>query len=77
MQFILTPAGRAEMIAADNTGTAKVTISHIGVSASPDGLVGGQLAGEIKRLTTFAGSAVANVMVDGPITIPLMKRFGY
>ena len=26
---------------------------------------------------TVSGSAVANVMVDGPITIPLMKRVGY
>src|SRR5690606_17923201 len=26
---------------------------------------------------TVSGSAVANVMVDGPITIPLMKRSGF
>ena len=26
---------------------------------------------------TISGSAVANVMVDGPITIPLMKRSGF
>src|SRR4029079_2107432 len=26
---------------------------------------------------TISGSAVANVMVDGPITIPLMKRTGF
>ena len=26
---------------------------------------------------TVSGSAVANVMVDGPITIPLMKRTGF
>lgn len=58
-QFTLTPAGIAEMIAADHTGTDRVQISHIGVSASPDGLVGGKLVGEIKRLTTFAGKVVA------------------
>ena len=28
-------------------------------------------------LGTISGSAVANVMVDGPITIPLMKRSGF
>ena len=38
----------------------------------------GKVAVVSRRLFgTVSGSAVANVMVDGPITIPLMKRTGF
>ncbi len=33
--------------------------------------------GELRLFGTISGSAVANVMVDGPITLPLMKRSGF
>jgi hypothetical protein len=58
--FILTPLGRARLINPENTGTSGLRISHIGVSASAAGVVGGVLQGEIKRLTTFSGAVVAD-----------------
>ncbi len=58
--FILTPLGRARLIDPENTGTSGLRISHIGVSSSAAGVVGGVLQGEIKRLTTFAGQVVAD-----------------
>lgn len=60
LPFILTPTGRARLINPENTGTSGLTVSHIGVSASDAGVVGGVLQGEIKRLDTFAGQVVAN-----------------
>ncbi|RPE74627.1 hypothetical protein [Vulcaniibacterium tengchongense] len=56
----ITPEGRAALVNADNTGTAPVRVSAIGITASDVGVVGGELVGEIKRLVTFAGSAVAD-----------------
>ena len=44
----------------------------------PPGRRAGQGGGGLVELFgTVSGSAVANVMVDGPITIPLMKRTGF
>ncbi|WP_454261482.1 hypothetical protein [Pseudoxanthomonas mexicana] len=60
LPFILTPTGRARLINPENTGTSGLTISHVGVSASDAGVVGGVLQGEIKRLDTFAGQVVAD-----------------
>jgi hypothetical protein len=60
LPLYLTPAGRAALVDAANTGTSGLLISHIGVSASGTGVVGGALQGEIKRLTTFAGQVVAD-----------------
>ena len=60
LPFILTPTGRARLINPENTGTSGLTISHIGVSASDAGVIGGVLQGEIKRLDTFAGQVVAD-----------------
>ena len=51
-QFILTPAGRAAMINAENTGTNAVLIHRIGLSDSAAGIVGGALAGERKRVAS-------------------------
>lgn len=55
----VTPAGLAALINAENTGTAPVRIAQIGVTSSAAGLVAGALAGELKRLVTFAGAVVA------------------
>lgn len=60
LPFILTSTGRARLINPENTGTSGLTISHIGLSASDAGVVGGVLQGEIKRLNTFAGQVVAD-----------------
>src|SRR5207245_9774503 len=50
-------------------------------STSPPGLTtagpGKVATGPSALFGTVSGSAVANVMVDGPITIPLMKRTGF
>jgi TRAP transporter 4TM/12TM fusion protein len=62
----------------ERTGTGKLfmdfALSLTGRSAGGPGkvaVVSSSLFG------TISGSAVANVMVDGPITIPLMKRTGF
>jgi len=60
LQITVTPAGLAAIVNAQNTGTAPVLVSQIGVSNSGAGIVGGALDGEIKRLVTFAGDAVAD-----------------
>jgi hypothetical protein len=60
LPLFLTPAGRAALVDAANTGTSGLLVSHIGVSAIGAGVVGGALQGEIKRLTTFAGQVVAD-----------------
>lgn len=64
MQLVITDAGRAALVNAANTGTLPVTIAQIGVTATaftanPDG-TDTALPGEIKRLSTFAGEAVAD-----------------
>ncbi|HEY4583071.1 MAG TPA: tail fiber domain-containing protein [Lysobacter sp.] len=60
LQIHVTAAGRAALVNAPNTGTVSTRVSRVGVSASGTGLSGGALAGEIKRLSTFAGMAVAD-----------------
>jgi TRAP transporter 4TM/12TM fusion protein len=62
----------------ERTGTGQLfmdfALSLTGASAGGPGkvsVVSSSLFG------TISGSAVANVMVDGPITIPLMKRTGF
>lgn len=62
----------------ERTGTGKLfmdfALSLTGRSAGGPGkvaVISSSLFG------TISGSAVANVMVDGPITIPLMKRTGF
>ncbi|MFK3649288.1 hypothetical protein ACI2IY_12770 [Lysobacter enzymogenes] len=58
----LTTAGRAAMVNPDNTGTAPVRISEIGVTGQSFVATAAltSLPGEIKRLRTFAGAAVAD-----------------
>lgn len=63
LKYQVTAAGRAALVNAENTGTLPVLISQVGVTstaftAAADGsdLV---LPGELKRLVTFGGAAVA------------------
>jgi len=61
LTLTITDTGRAALINAEHTGLAPVTIAEIGVSASaldpaPSATT---LPGELKRLTTFSGAAVA------------------
>lgn len=63
MQLIVTSAGRAALVNAENTGTNTVRVAAIGIGSSgftakPDGS-DTSLPGEVKRLTTFAGLVVA------------------
>ncbi len=57
----ITNAGRAEMIAADNTGTEKVTITAVafGTGQYTPSKSQTALQAETKRVTTIAGQAVA------------------
>lgn len=58
----ITNAGRAAIVNAQNTGTAPVTITQIGVSATAHtpAATNTALPGEIKRLSTLSGLVVAN-----------------
>jgi len=62
LQITITTAGKAAIVNAENTGTAPVRIARIGVTAQAFAPNAGMLAlpGEIKRLDTFAGEAVAD-----------------
>lgn len=62
LTIIITDAGRAAIVNAENTGTAPVTINEIGVSDSvivPDA-ADIAMAGEIKRVDTISGEVVAD-----------------
>jgi len=61
LTLTLTHAGRAALVNADNTGTHAVSLAEIGLTqtafnAAPTTTT---LPGELKRLTTFSGAAVA------------------
>ena len=62
----------------ERTGTGQLfmdfAMSLTGHTAGGPGKVSVRVVG---LFGTISGSAVANVMVDGPITIPLMKRSGF
>ncbi|MGO1072706.1 pyocin knob domain-containing S74 family peptidase [Lysobacter sp. CA199] len=60
LQINVTAAGRAALVNEPNTGTQPRRISQIGVTSSGVGAATGVLVGELKRLTTFAGAAVAD-----------------
>ncbi len=62
LPITITNAGRAEMIAAQNTGTEKVTIVAVALGAAQYTPLKTQTAlqAEIKRVTTIAGQAVAD-----------------
>lgn len=60
-QFIVTDAGRAALVNAQHNGTNAVTIAQVGFSGTP--IVAtpatANLPGEVKRIATISGSAVA------------------
>jgi hypothetical protein len=64
LKYQVTDAGRAALVNAANTGTLPVLVSQIGVTATAFTAAadGSNLAlpGELKRLVTFGGSAVAD-----------------
>src|SRR4051794_34424510 len=62
MQITVTTAGHNALVNAQNTGTLPVLVSQIGVTATAfaPGVAMTALPGELKRLTTFAGQAVAD-----------------
>ena len=62
LQIIITDAGRAEVINADNTGTGPVTIAEIGLGTGQYTPTTSQtaMAAETKRLNTIAGEVVAS-----------------
>ncbi|MFS1524932.1 hypothetical protein ACL7TT_12600 [Microbulbifer sp. 2304DJ12-6] len=66
LQIIVTHADRQALIIGDNTGTQPVWISVIGITAQGFTPQAAQtdLTGEIKCLTTFAGSAEAAAQVE-------------
>lgn len=60
--LIVTDAGRAALVNADNTGTAPVTIAQVGLSATAvvPSKTATNLPGEFKRLSTISGEVVAD-----------------
>lgn len=65
LNLVITNAGRAALINAENTGTSAVVVASVGVS--PTEIVPGPgiavLPGEVKRITTIGGDAVAADMI--------------
>lgn len=61
LNIIVTNAGRAALVNASKNGTAPVTISHVGISASAvtPSKTATALPGEIKRISTLSGDVVA------------------
>ncbi|MGN6655722.1 MAG: hypothetical protein ACTHJ9_10325 [Rhodanobacter sp.] len=69
--FKVTDAGRAALVNAANTGTLPVTVAQVGVTATgftaaADGS-DTALPGELKRLATFGGAAVADDTIHAVI----------
>lgn len=60
-QITITPAGFAAIVNAEHDGTAPVRISHVGVTPQAFNVdtVGAAVPGELKRISTFGGKAVA------------------
>jgi phage-related tail fiber protein len=65
VNIVITDAGRAEIINAENTGTAPVLISEIGVGTGQYTPTASQTAlqNETKRLTTFGGDSVGDDII--------------
>ncbi len=85
LAFQVTAAGRAALVNAANTGTLPVFITQVGVTATAFTAAadGSDLAlpGEIKRLATFGGAAVADdtihaVIRDDSADVYTMRGFG-
>lgn len=62
IQFILTNAGKAAIVAANNTGTNPVTINRVGVGSASwtPTAAATALNTEIKKITAIGGAAVAD-----------------
>jgi hypothetical protein len=62
LDFILTNAGKAAIVAANNAGTSPVTISEIAIgdAAWTPSAISTGLTNQIKRLTAIGGGAVAD-----------------
>lgn len=62
IEFILTTAGKAAIVAANNTGTNPVTINRVGVGSASwtPTAAATALSAEIKKITTIGGAAVAD-----------------
>lgn len=71
LTFKVTTAGRAALVNAANTGTLPVLVSQVGVTATAFTAAadGSDLAlpGELKRLVTFSGAAVADDTIHAVI----------
>lgn len=71
LPFKVTTAGRAALVNAGNTGTLPVTVAQVGVTATAFTAAadGSDLAlpGELKRLATFGGAAVADDTIHAVI----------
>ena len=70
LEITVTNAGRAAIVNAQNTGTAPVTITQIGLSGTavtplPTATA---LAGEFKRVASIAGEVVANDTIHVTLT---------
>jgi hypothetical protein len=82
LQLHVTPAGLAAIINAENTGTAPVLIAQIGLTDQVFTAEGATvLPGELKRLSTFAGAAVADDTIhvtirDDSADIYTLRGFG-
>ena len=62
----------------ERTGTGKLFMDFaVGITGHTAGGPGKVSVVSSSLFGTISGSAVANVMVDGPISIPLMKRTGF
>jgi len=62
INFILTNAGKAAIVAANNTGTNPVTINRVGVGSASwtPTAAATALNTEIKKISAIGGAAVAN-----------------
>ncbi|MGO4222131.1 tail fiber domain-containing protein [Lysobacter sp. TAF61] len=83
MQLIVTAAGFAAIVNAENTGTGPVLVSQIGITDQVFTADAGDLVlpGELKRLSTFAGAAVANDTIhvtirDDSADVYTLRGFG-
>jgi hypothetical protein len=65
VNIVITDAGRAEIINAENTGTAPVEITEIGVGTGQYTATPSQTAlqNETKRLTTFSGDGIGDDII--------------
>lgn len=83
IKFVITTAGRAALVNAGNTGTLPVLIAQVGVTATAftASASATTVPGELKRLATFGGAAVAadtihTVIRDDSADVYTLRGFG-